>query len=74
MLASAAFGIYPYVLPATTDPALGLTVENAAAAEYGLRVGVVWWTIGMALVAIYFTFVYRYFAGKISTDPESHGY
>ena len=74
MLASAAFGVYPYVLPATTDRALGLTVENAAAAEYGLRIGVVWWSIGMALVAVYFTFVYRHFAGKVSTEPESHGY
>jgi len=74
MLASAAFGVYPYVLPANSDPALGLTVENAAAADYGLRVGVVWWTIGMALAAVYFTFVYRHFAGKVSTEPESHGY
>lgn len=74
MLASAAFGVYPFVLPATTDRALGLTVENAAAAEYGLRIGAVWWTIGMALVAVYFTFVYRHFAGKVSTEPDSHGY
>lgn len=74
MLLSAAFGVYPYVLPATTGRELGLTIENAAAGEYGLRVGVVWWTIGMALVAVYFTFVYRYFAGKVSTEPDSHGY
>lgn len=74
MLASAAFGVYPYVLPATTGRELGLTVSNAAAAEYGLRVGVVWWSIGMVLVAGYFTFVYRHFAGKVSTEPESHGY
>ena len=74
MLASAAFGIYPYVLPATTGPDLGLTIQNAAAAPYGLRIGVVWWTIGMALVAVYFTFVYRHFAGRVSTEPDSHGY
>jgi len=74
MLLSAAFGVYPYVLPATTGRELGLTIENAAAAEYGLRVGVVWWTIGMALVAVYFTFVYRHFAGKVPTEPDSHGY
>jgi len=32
MLTSAAFGLCPYVLPSNTDPRLGLTVYNAAAA------------------------------------------
>jgi cytochrome d ubiquinol oxidase subunit II len=31
MLTSAAFGIYPYVLPSNADPSLGLTVHNSAA-------------------------------------------
>jgi cytochrome d ubiquinol oxidase subunit II len=74
MLASAAFGIYPYVLPSVTDPAQGLTIHNAAAPEYGLRVGLVWWLIGMALVAIYFTYVYRQFAGKVSRERDEAGY
>jgi cytochrome bd-type quinol oxidase subunit 2 len=39
MLTSAAFGIYPYVLPSILDPARGLTVSNAAAPESGLRIG-----------------------------------
>ena len=34
MLASVAFGIFPYVLPAITDPAHGLTVYNSAAARH----------------------------------------
>jgi cytochrome d ubiquinol oxidase subunit II len=74
MLSSAAFGLYPYVLPAITDPAHGLTVQNASAAPYGLKVGVVWWTIGMALAAAYITFIYRHFAGKVSLGPEPGGY
>jgi cytochrome d ubiquinol oxidase subunit I len=53
---------------------IGHWFAAAAAAEYGLRVGVVWWTIGMILVGVYFTLVYRHFAGKVSTEPESHGY
>jgi cytochrome bd-type quinol oxidase subunit 2 len=32
MLTSAAFGVYPYVLPSNTDPRLGLTIYNTAAA------------------------------------------
>jgi len=42
MLVSAAFGLYPYVLVARGDAQFGLTISNAAAAEYGLRAGV-WW-------------------------------
>ena len=72
MLASAAFGVYPCLLPAVTDPAYALTVHNAAAAEHGLRVGLVWWIPGMALAVCYFAFVYRTFAGK--ARPEGEGY
>ncbi len=74
MLSSAAFGLYPYVLPSITDRARGLTIHNAAAGEYGLRVGLVWWAIGMALVAVYFTYVYRRFAGKVRPDHAGEGY
>ncbi|HKW51788.1 MAG TPA: cytochrome d ubiquinol oxidase subunit II [Candidatus Eisenbacteria bacterium] len=74
MISSAAFGIYPYVLPSITDPARALTVRNAAAQEYGLRIGLIWWIIGMALVAVYFTYVYRKFAGKVRLGREGEGY
>jgi cytochrome d ubiquinol oxidase subunit II len=72
MLTSAAFGLYPYVLPSTTDPSLGLTVHNAAAPVAGLRVGLAWWIPGMVLVAGYFFFAYRRFAGKV--DLSGDGY
>jgi cytochrome d ubiquinol oxidase subunit II len=72
MLASVAFGLYPYVLPAITDPALGLTVHGAAAADYGLKVGLVWWIPGMILAAGYFTFVYRQFQGKVRLEGEGY--
>jgi cytochrome d ubiquinol oxidase subunit II len=73
MLTSAAFGIYPYVLPSIHDPALGLTVANAAAPESGLRIGLVWWSIGMTLATCYVIFVYRHFAGRV-TGTEEGGY
>ncbi len=74
MLTSVAFGLYPYVLPARTDPAYALTVHNAKAADYGLRVGLVWWVIGMILVAGYFVFLYRHFAGKVEVGADTEGY
>ncbi|MEW5974798.1 MAG: cytochrome d ubiquinol oxidase subunit II [Acidobacteriota bacterium] len=72
MLTSAVFGVYPYVLPANTDPSYSLTLFNAAAPEYGLKIGLVWWTIGMVLVTGYFIFTYRHFAGKTSLENGGH--
>ena len=70
MLASVAFGLYPDVLPASTNPALSLTVANAKAANYGLKVGIVWWTVGIILATIYFVVIYRRFAGKVTASEE----
>jgi cytochrome bd ubiquinol oxidase subunit II len=67
MLVSAAFGLYPYVLPSNGDPAFSLTVANSAAAPYGLRVGLYWFIPGILLTAGYFVYTYRSFAGKVET-------
>jgi cytochrome d ubiquinol oxidase subunit II len=65
MLTSAGFGLYPLVLPASTGPERSLTVFNAKAADYGLKIGLAWWVIGIALVCGYFVFTYRRFSGKV---------
>ncbi len=72
MLASAAFGLFPYVLPATTGASNGLTLWNTAAASYGLGVGLVWFIPGMLLVACYSVFIYRHFAGKVGLEEVSY--
>ena len=72
MLSGAAFALYPTLLHATTDPARSLTIYNAAAGEHGLAVGVVWWTIGMALALGYFVYLYHSFRGKLSLEGEGH--
>ncbi len=74
MLGGAAFGIYPDMLPATTDPAYSITVHNAAAGHYSLSLGLIWWSFGMVIAIGYFVFVYRTFRGKVSTTAEGHGY
>jgi len=71
MLTSAAFGVYPYVLPSNSDPALSLTVSNAAAPLYGLKVGLVWFIPGMLLAIGYFVYTYRSFSGKVKLEAES---
>jgi cytochrome d ubiquinol oxidase subunit II len=76
MLVGAAFALYPTVLPASTDPNYSLTIYNTATGEHGMRVGFVWWGIGMALATAYFVFVYRMFRGKVRIEEgaDGHGY
>lgn len=75
MLASTAFGLYPNVLPASTDPNYNLTIYNSAAHEYGLSVGIVWWSGGMILASAYFVFLYRSFRGKVHpVQTDEAGY
>ena len=38
---------------------------GAAAAPYGLRIGLMWFIPGMLLTAGYFTYTYRNFSGKV---------
>ena len=73
MLTSVVFGLYPMVLPAR-NPMYSLTVRNAKAGNYGMKIGLAWWVVGMILAAGYFTFVYRSFAGKVHLDKDSPSY
>ena len=71
MLTSVVFGLYPMVLPAR-NPIYSLTVASAKAADYGLKIGLVWWVLGIVLATGYFIFVYRNFAGKVSLEKDVH--
>jgi cytochrome d ubiquinol oxidase subunit II len=68
MVASAAFGAYPYVLPSRDDPARGLTVTSAAAPSESLSGGLLWWLPGMALALAYVVVVYRVTRGKARAE------
>lgn len=69
MLGSAAYGIYPFVLPGR-EPGTGLTIEAAAAAPYGLTVGLWWWIPGMLLATAYFVFLYRNLPANIAPEQD----
>jgi cytochrome d ubiquinol oxidase subunit II len=71
MLASTVFAVYPNVLPAV-DPENSLTIQNASASQYGMTVGLIWWSIGMVLAAIYFILIYRLFRGKVRLEDEGY--
>jgi cytochrome bd ubiquinol oxidase subunit II len=74
MLASTAFGLYPVMLPSSSDPRLSLTLYNTAAQPYGLSVALAWWIFGMVLTTGYFFFVYRMVRGKVHLPNEEEGY
>jgi cytochrome d ubiquinol oxidase subunit II len=68
MLGGAAFGLYPKVLPSTLGAENDLTVWNTAAQSYGLRIGAIWWAVGILLTTAYFVYLYRSVRGKIALE------
>lgn len=74
MMSATAFGLFPNLLPASTNSAYNLTVHNSAAGEHGLGVAIIWWSFGMLLVAGYFTYLFYSFRGKLKLPPEGEGY
>jgi cytochrome d ubiquinol oxidase subunit II len=74
MLAATLAGQYPFWLRSTLDPSHSLTALNSASDRYGLRVALTWWPVGIALVTVYFTFLFRWMREKVATgSDETYG-
>jgi cytochrome d ubiquinol oxidase subunit II len=69
--ASTLAALFPVLLPSTNGITEDLTIYNASANEYGLKVGLIWWPIGLVLVGIYFWFLHKKFSGKLD-DVDYH--
>ena len=67
MMAGAAFGLYPTLLPSVTAGTSDLTIERCISGMHTLSVGIVWWGVGMILALGYFVLVYSMFRGKVNT-------
>lgn len=74
MLVGAAAGLYPRLLPSSSDPSLDITIDRALSGPYALRVGLIWWILGMLLALTYFVVIYRMFRGKVQLDGEGYGH
>lgn len=72
MLVGGVWGLYPNLLPATTGAANSITVDRALSGAHTLRVGLIWWSLGMALAVAYIVFVYSHFRGKAEVAAREH--
>lgn len=72
LLCAVAAGLYPVMIPSSTDAAFSLTVQNASAADSTLTVMLVFAVIGMPFVLLYTAGVYYFFRGRVRLDDESY--
>ena len=70
-LASTVASMFPNLLRSTNNVNPSLTLYNAAADDYGLSVGVYWFSIAIVLVIVYFVIQYKVFKGKM--DDVGYG-
>ena len=74
MLAGAAAGLFPALLPTVGTDGRDITIALALAGPHTLRVGLVWWSFGMLLALMYFVIVYWLFRGKVPQTAEGYGH
>ena len=68
MLVGAAVGLYPVLLPSSSDPGRDITIASALTGPHSLHVGLVWWSLGLILALGYFITSYRLFRGKVTAE------
>jgi cytochrome d ubiquinol oxidase subunit II len=74
MLAGAAAGLFPVLLPAVGNQGQDITVARALAGPHVLRVGIVWWSLGILLALLYFGILYWLFRGKVEQQAGGYGH
>jgi cytochrome bd ubiquinol oxidase subunit II len=60
------FALYPYVMPSSTDPSFGLTIENASSTEYTLTIMTWAAVIFLPLVLAYQAWTYWVFRRRVT--------
>jgi len=74
MLVGAAVGLYPTLLPSSTNAAKDITVAEAISGPYATHVGLIWWSFGILLAIGYFCVSYWMFRGKVSPRADGYGH
>jgi len=71
LMATGAAAFFPVLLYSTLGEANSLTAGAASAGHGSLMMALIWWPFGLALSVVYFIFISRRYAGKVSI-PKSH--
>jgi cytochrome bd ubiquinol oxidase subunit II len=74
MLAGAAAGLNPVLLPSIGGQGQDITIARALAGPHTLHVGLIWWTFGILLAILYFSIVNWLFRGKVSQQSDGYGH
>jgi len=74
LLATGAAAIFPVMLHSTLAPENSLTAYAVAAELISLHLAAIWWPVGFALAVLYFIFISRRYAGKVSLQRDTQGF
>jgi len=74
LLATGGAAIFPVMLYSTLAPENSLTAYAVAAGPRSLLLAAVWWPMGLVLTILYFVFISRRYAGKVSVQRDNHGF
>jgi len=68
-MGSAAIGVFPVFLKSTLGEGNSILVFGGGASEYGLKIGLLWWPVALAITVVHVRFLIRNFGGKLGTTP-----
>lgn len=74
MLIGIAACLYPVLLRSSADPALSLDVYNSGAHEVSLRTAMIWLSVGLPLVCVWFALLFRINRRKAVAAADGEGY
>ena len=72
LLIMVALEVFPFLLYSTSDPQNSITIANAASSPKTMKILLIIALIGTPLVAIYTSFVFYTFKGKVKLDEMSY--
>ena len=74
LLGTGGAAMFPEMLHSTLAPEHSLTAYAVASSPTALRLAAIWWPIGGVLAIVYFVFIARRYAGKVSLRRDTQGF
>jgi cytochrome bd-type quinol oxidase subunit 2 len=74
LLTTGGAAIFPVMLYSTLAPENSLTAYSVASGRTALVLASIWWPVGFALATVYFVFISRRYAGKVSVKRDTQGF